>query len=248
MGDGAMTGHGLAGGQVLLDLYDMATDDGGAGGEPGLAQQALDYLELNTGFEFLAVLLQPATGGPLEPVALSRQGQDEAFLDADIDYVRGRCRGNSVGITHWVARNARSARIGDVTRDPRYLDMRPGIRSELCVPLRLGSETLGVLNTETCSANAYTPQDERFLTIAAGHISLAVRRVRQRWAACPSGSVDTHYLPVCMYCEAVQERGGEWVQSDLHLLRRYGLRPVDTICPACNPRGARSPDAPGGDS
>src|SRR5215216_3344964 len=37
------------------------------------------------------------------------------------------------GITGWVARTGKAARVGDVTRDPRYVMLRTEVRSELAV-------------------------------------------------------------------------------------------------------------------
>src|SRR5208283_948410 len=38
------------------------------------------------------------------------------------------------GITGWVARHGKPARVGDVTRDARYVAVRRGVQSELAVP------------------------------------------------------------------------------------------------------------------
>src|SRR3954451_14223469 len=39
------------------------------------------------------------------------------------------------GITGWVARTGKAARVGDVSRDRRYVMLRPDVSSELAVPL-----------------------------------------------------------------------------------------------------------------
>src|SRR4051812_14476614 len=41
------------------------------------------------------------------------------------------------GITGWVARHGKTARIPDVRRDPRYVPLRADVRSELAVPLEV---------------------------------------------------------------------------------------------------------------
>src|ERR1039458_1100406 len=42
------------------------------------------------------------------------------------------------GITGWVVRHGKAARIGDVRKDPRYILLRREVRSELAVPLEVG--------------------------------------------------------------------------------------------------------------
>jgi signal transduction histidine kinase len=80
-----------------------------------------------------------------------------------------------VGITGWVARTGKPARVGDVTRDPRYVRVRPEVRSELAVPLQLNNEVRGVLNVDSERADAFTPDDQALLE----ELSLQAARVIQ---------------------------------------------------------------------
>ena len=64
------------------------------------------------------------------------------------------------GITGWVARTCKPACIGDVTKDPHYVMLRPEIRSELAVPLEVRGEVRGVINVDSERVNAFTPQDQ----------------------------------------------------------------------------------------
>jgi signal transduction histidine kinase len=79
------------------------------------------------------------------------------------------------GITGWVARMGRSARIGDVTKDKRYFALRPGVCSELAVPLRVADQVRGVINVDSERLNAFTEEDQALLqdlaTLAAPAIS-----------------------------------------------------------------------------
>jgi signal transduction histidine kinase len=67
------------------------------------------------------------------------------------------------GITGWVARHGRAARVGDVTRDPRYVPVRRGVKSELAVPLEVNGEIRGVLNVDSDRTDAFDPEDQRLL-------------------------------------------------------------------------------------
>src|ERR1035438_5099896 len=72
------------------------------------------------------------------------------------------------GITGWVARNGKPARVGDVTQDPRYVMARRGVRSELAVPLEVNGETRGVLNVDSDRTNAFSPDDQELLHALGG--------------------------------------------------------------------------------
>jgi signal transduction histidine kinase len=76
------------------------------------------------------------------------------------------------GITGWVARAGTPARVGDVMCDPRYVLLRPGVRSELAVPLEVNGEVRGVLNVDSDRVDAFSAGDQELLE------SLAVQAAR----------------------------------------------------------------------
>jgi signal transduction histidine kinase len=67
------------------------------------------------------------------------------------------------GITGWVARHGKPARVGDVTQDARYVAARSGVRSELAVPLEVNGETSGVLNVDSDRVDAFSAEDQELL-------------------------------------------------------------------------------------
>ena len=79
------------------------------------------------------------------------------------------------GLTGWVARNGLSARVPDVSRDPRYIMLEPGIRSELAVPLFTEGEARGVLNVDSNRLDAFSAGDQELLEALAGQASIVIR-------------------------------------------------------------------------
>jgi len=67
------------------------------------------------------------------------------------------------GITGWVARYGKPARVGDVTQDARYVAARAGVRSELAVPMEVNGETRGVLNVDSDRVDAFSADDQELL-------------------------------------------------------------------------------------
>jgi signal transduction histidine kinase len=67
------------------------------------------------------------------------------------------------GITGWVARAGKPARVGDVREDPRYVMLRDDVRSELAVPLEVMGTTRGVLNVDSPSENAFSAADQELM-------------------------------------------------------------------------------------
>ncbi len=67
------------------------------------------------------------------------------------------------GITGWVARHGKTALVGDVTQDPRYVAARRGVKSELAVPLEVNGETRGVINVDSDRVDAFSADDQELL-------------------------------------------------------------------------------------
>jgi signal transduction histidine kinase len=82
------------------------------------------------------------------------------------------------GITGWVARTGQPARVGDVTRDPRYVPVRASVRSELAVPLAVRGEVRGVLNVDSDQPDAFDAADQETLVALAAE---AARVIENTW-------------------------------------------------------------------
>ncbi len=67
------------------------------------------------------------------------------------------------GITGWVARMGKPARVGDVLNDPRYVSVRRDIKSELAVPLEVKGEIRGVINVDSDRPDAFSADDQELL-------------------------------------------------------------------------------------
>ncbi|MCX6882969.1 MAG: GAF domain-containing protein [Verrucomicrobia bacterium] len=82
------------------------------------------------------------------------------------------------GITGWVARKGKSARVGDVRQDPRYIAAKQNVLSELAVPLEVDGEVRGVVNVDSERLNAFTEEDEQLLKELA---TQAARVIKNTW-------------------------------------------------------------------
>ncbi|EEF61726.1 GAF domain-containing protein [Pedosphaera parvula] len=71
------------------------------------------------------------------------------------------------GITGWVAIKGKTVRSGDVTQDPRYIQLRQNVRSELAVPMLVNGEIRGVINVDSDRNNAFSEGDQELLEALA---------------------------------------------------------------------------------
>lgn len=79
------------------------------------------------------------------------------------------------GVTGWVAKHGVPLRLGEARSDPRYLQVRPEVRSELAVPLVMEGEVRGVLNVDSEQPDAFSADDEQVLQEFARHAVIVVR-------------------------------------------------------------------------
>lgn len=82
------------------------------------------------------------------------------------------------GLTGWVARTGRTVRVGDVTRDARYFDLRTGVASEMAVPLLVVDQVRGVLNLDSDRVDAFNDADQALLEEIA---TLAAPAIQNTW-------------------------------------------------------------------
>ena len=78
------------------------------------------------------------------------------------------------GVTGWVARTGKAARVGDISQDPRYVMVKPEVRSELAVPLEVEGEVRGVLNVDSERRDAFSAKDQELLEALAMEASRVI--------------------------------------------------------------------------
>lgn len=76
------------------------------------------------------------------------------------------------GVTGWVAESGVPLRLGNVSRDARYVRVQRNLRSELAVPLKTHGRVIGVISVDSTRLNHFSSEDEALL------ISLAAQSAR----------------------------------------------------------------------
>lgn len=76
------------------------------------------------------------------------------------------------GICGWVAVNRQSLIVSDVSKDDRYLSLKSTTRSEICVPIKLGDNLLGVLDVESSLKNFFDDESRVFLERIADELAI----------------------------------------------------------------------------
>ena len=82
------------------------------------------------------------------------------------------------GILAWVRRNGRPRLIADVRQEPDYLGLDPNTVAELCVPLIIQGETIGLMNAESMYLNAFNEADEQLMMTLARQLATAIEKIQ----------------------------------------------------------------------
>ncbi len=83
------------------------------------------------------------------------------------------------GITVRAARTGKPIFILDVRKEKAYVRGRPGMLSELAVPIKVGDKVLGVLNVESERLAAFDENDRELLEILASHAATAITNLKR---------------------------------------------------------------------
>jgi GAF domain-containing protein len=86
------------------------------------------------------------------------------------------------GITGWVAQTGEPYLTPDVQTDPHYREAVPGIRSEMCVPVKAENRVIAVIDLESVRPNAFGQNELHTLTSMAYQLAIALENARRyRW-------------------------------------------------------------------
>jgi signal transduction histidine kinase len=81
------------------------------------------------------------------------------------------------GITGWTALHGRALIVGDVQKEPRYISVRPSIRSEMAVPMEDHGMVIGVVNVDSELVDAYDDSSLKILTLLTNEATRVVSRL-----------------------------------------------------------------------
>jgi PAS domain S-box-containing protein len=169
-------------------------------------------------------LLLP-TGKNLRFVAGHGLSPERAHLERTTIWLEER------GIVGRALRTGLPVRVANVYQDPDYVEVIPGIRSELCAPLVVGDRRVGIIRLLSRQAEAFSADDEAFVAQFAASLALALEnaklqdevRQRQREQAIllDSGAKLAATLDIRTIYRAVVQKLSEAVSAEAATLCDY---------------------------
>jgi GAF domain-containing protein len=81
------------------------------------------------------------------------------------------------GITGWTALHGKALVVPDVLKEPRYISVRPTIRSEMAVPMEDRGVVIGVVNVDSEEESAFNDHSLKILTLLTNEASRVVSKL-----------------------------------------------------------------------
>jgi len=82
------------------------------------------------------------------------------------------------GITGLVAKTGEPIIVPDVSKDWRYIQADPDVKSEMCVPLKVRDKVIGVLNIADTKLDAFSKENLTLVSTIAGQISMIIEKAK----------------------------------------------------------------------
>ncbi len=153
--------------EELTVLYTLATSEAEATSVDALIKRAIQIVGDTLYPDYFGIGLVDEAANVLRICRSTRTGGEEFLTIPSGPGVAGR-----------VIATGQPWRIPDVSREPAYLSVNPGTRSELCVPLKIGQRVIGTINAESTQLDAFSEAHERLMVTFARQLATAIEKVR----------------------------------------------------------------------
>lgn len=155
--------------QLLTTLFD-------------LGRQVTAVLNLDELLQRIPQLISRLTEFSSFAVYLIDQRRRDVYIAYAVGYPEGMGQGTRLtagrGIIGAAIAEEHPVRVGDVLADPRYVEIVPGTRSELVVPLRRKGKVIGALNLLSPCVDRFTELDEAILRQFAAAVAVGIENAR----------------------------------------------------------------------
>src|SRR5437868_46009 len=147
-----------------------------------LGREVTSVLDLNELLPKIPQLIARLTKFTAFAVYLLDPKHNELTIAYSVGYPEDIARTLRVDVGHGLVGAAvaegRPLLVNDVRADPRYVDVVPGSRAELVVPLRRKGRVIGALNLLSDNDGQFSETDEAVLRQFAAHVAVAIENAR----------------------------------------------------------------------
>ncbi|MCC6398404.1 MAG: GAF domain-containing protein [Bacteroidetes bacterium] len=142
-------------------------------GESNLCDRIVSLIQEVFGYDHVGLYLADKTTGTLTLQSLA--GKYRGVIPPGQRVPLGQ------GIVSWVASHGKTLLSNDVRESPLFLNLTPDViptEAELCVPICVDDEAIGVLNVEHSELHSFDEDDTNAVEVLSGRIAVAIKKSR----------------------------------------------------------------------
>ena len=156
--------------QRLSALHNISRLGGGVVPLEMLLQRVVDTIRLTCGGEYAAVFHGDYKREELVILAQSSARPMHIAVGSRLKF--------KTGLLGKAFELGETVNVKDVRRDPMYVYQVPGILSEVCVPIRVGDNPVGILDAQAQNVGEYTDDEVMFLETLARFLTPMLKVVK----------------------------------------------------------------------
>jgi len=139
-------------------------------------------LDLDTTLRRVAEVVRKVIDYEIFAILLLNEKTQELRLRFQVGYPpefveRGRIKVGQ-GVSGAAAQSRQAVLIDDVSKDPRYIEAVPNVRSELAIPLITKNRVIGVIDIEAREVGYFTEEHQRVLTLVASRMAAGIENAQ----------------------------------------------------------------------
>ena len=151
--------------ELLTLLYDISLEMASTLDVDELINKIADAIKSSIDYHIFSLMLLDEETGRLRPRIVFRP-DTQTFEKFDVALGKG--------LVGTAALENKPIRVGDVSEDPRYINVHPETVSEMVIPLGNKGRVIGVLDLESRRKDNFTEYDQRLLLTLASRIASAL--------------------------------------------------------------------------
>jgi len=140
-----------------------------------IGEQIIHVLKKHLDWRHATVRLRREDSDEVELLAFGSRGNKPS---ATLKRVLAKITHVGQGMSGWVMKYGEVVRTGDLTKDVRYVETFPGMKSGLYVPMKIGEIAIGAISVESSQIEAFNEDDERLLVTLAAQAAAAIQNAR----------------------------------------------------------------------
>jgi len=135
-----------------------------------LAQTIVEVVQREFDQSHCSLLIIPRNSNELHRMAVTGpQAERVTFFNMNVD---------EAGLVTRAVRTKQTVNVGDVHSDPDYVQGWEAARAELAIPLKVGNNVIGVIDVQSPQPEAFSPDDERLISIFAERAAMVLEHSR----------------------------------------------------------------------